>query len=53
MAMKKSSYEKSSADKSKDKREAGKRGMSMKKWEGSPADNRMDRAAMKKMGKKK
>lgn len=53
MAMKKSSYEKSSADKSKDKSEASKRGMSAKKWEGSAADKRMDASAMKKMGKKK
>lgn len=45
---KSSSYEKSSYDKNKDKREAAKRGISPKQFEGSAADRRMDAAAMRK-----
>lgn len=46
-------YEGSKADKASDKREAKKRGMPVSKWEGSAADNRMDKAAQKKKKKKK
>ena len=45
-------FEKSSVDKKMDKREAGKRGIPLKKWEGSPADERMDKAAMRKFKRK-
>lgn len=38
-------YEGSPADKVKDKREAAKRGVSLKKWEGSAADKKMDAKA--------
>ena len=48
MAMKKSAYENFSADKSKDKSVSG-----TGKREGSPAEERMDRTAIKKLNKKK
>lgn len=41
-------WEKSKEDKTKDKREAKKRGMSVKAWEKSPEDRKMDRAAIRK-----
>lgn len=44
-------WEGSKADKALDKREAKKRGISVKKWEGSKADERMDKAAAKKKRK--
>lgn len=46
-------YEGSKKDKASDKREAKKRGLPVAKWEGSATDNRMDKAAEKKMKKKK
>lgn len=46
-------YEDSPADKAADRREAKKRGMTAKEWEGSPADKRMDAKAEKKPKKKR
>ena len=47
-------WEATKEDKEKDKREAKKRGISMKKWEASKEDEEMDKAAIKKkMNKKK
>lgn len=44
-------YEGSKADKAKDKREAKKRGIPVKRFEGSKADNRMDRLAKRLAGR--
>jgi hypothetical protein len=46
-------YEGSAADKAKDKRAAKKAGKTLKAWEGSKADERMDRAGQKKLDAKK
>jgi len=46
-------YEGSRADKANDKREAKKSGMSMKAWEKSPADKKMDKAGQKALDAKK
>lgn len=48
----KAHYEGSAKDKAQDKREAKKRGMSVKAYEGSAADKKADRVGQKKMGKK-
>lgn len=45
-------YEGSKTDIAKDRREAEKRGMSMKEWERSPADKRMDREGQRKLDAK-
>lgn len=44
-------FERSAADKSKDRREAAKRGVSVKKYEGSAADKRADARALKKINR--
>lgn len=41
--MKTRKYEGSKADKAMDKKQAAKRGISLKKWEGSAADKKMDK----------
>ncbi len=46
--MARSKWEGSAADKKADKKEATKRGESLKKWEGSASDRKMDKAAAKK-----
>lgn len=46
-------YEGSAADKKADKKNAKKAGMSMKKWEGSKADNKKDAAGQRAMDRKK
>jgi hypothetical protein len=48
-----SRYEGSAKDKAHDKREAKKRGMSLKAWENSPADKRMDAAEQRKLDRKR
>lgn len=45
--MAKSRYEGSKADKADDKKQAKKRGMSLKTWEGSAADRKRDAAKSK------
>jgi hypothetical protein len=45
-------FEGSKTDEKMDKKEAKKRGMSMKSWEKSAADKKMDKAGQKKMDKK-
>ena len=45
-------YEGSKADEAKDRKAAKKAGISMKKWEGSAADKRMDKAGQKAMDRK-
>lgn len=45
-------YEGSKADTAKDRREAEKRGMSMKTWERSAADKRMDREGQRRLDTK-
>lgn len=42
-------YENSKKDKMADRKEARKRKMSLREWEGSPEDEVMDSAGMKKM----
>lgn len=46
-------YEGSPADRAHDKREAKKRGMSLKAWEKSAADKRMDAAEQRKLDRKR
>lgn len=46
-------FEKTAMDKKMDKAGAKKSGMSMKKWEGSPADDKADKKAIAKMNKGK
>lgn len=46
-------YEGSKTDDKRDKAEAKKRGMSMKAWEGSPMDKKMDKSGQNKLLKKK
>jgi hypothetical protein len=46
-------FEGSKTDKAQDKKEAKKRGMSLKQWENSAADRAMDKKGAKKMKKKK
>lgn len=46
-------FEGSKADKAEDRKGAKKAGMSLKAWEKSAADKRMDAAAAKKMKKRK
>jgi hypothetical protein len=50
MAFPKKGFEGSPADVAEDKKQAKKRGMTMKKWEKSPADKKADKAGMKKKG---
>lgn len=45
--MAKGSYERSAADRAADRKGAKKAGVSLKKWEGSAADKRLDAKAMK------
>ena len=46
-------FESSKEDKAADRRNAKKAGMSVKKWEGSKADEKADRALKAKMMKRK
>lgn len=46
-------YENTKQDKASDKKEAKKHGMSVSKWEKSKADEKKDKAAVKKMNKRK
>lgn len=46
-------YEGSKADRASDKKMAKKKGVTLKAWEKSAADRKMDAAAEKKMGAKK
>lgn len=46
-------YETTSMDKKADKKEAAKRKEPLKAWESSKADAKMDKAAVKKLNKKK
>lgn len=46
-------YENTTQDKCNDKREAKKHGMSVKVWEKSDMDKKMDKVAVKKMNKRK
>lgn len=51
-AMARGKYEDSAADKANDRKQAKKRGVSVKKFENSPADKRMDIAGQKKLDAK-
>lgn len=46
-------YEGSAADRAKDKKAAKKAGMSMKAWEKTPQDRKMDKAGQKALDKKR
>lgn len=46
-------YEGSALDERRDRRQAKKRGMTMKDWEKSDMDKRMDKAGQKKLNKKR
>lgn len=51
--MAKGKYEGSRLDEKRDAKAAKKAGVSMKKWEGSAADKKMDKAGQKAMDKKR
>ena len=50
--MARNKFEGSKADMAEDRKNAKKRGMSLKTWEKSPADKKMDAKMAKKKGKK-